>query len=687
MKKYIYLLLFILAATVATVLAAEKLDKVSGDNQSGIEGYPLREDFVVHVAAEGTGMPLNGVPVSFTIVSQCGRNSNKAQTIEPSLSSPVSVTDAGGFARTRLNLGSPYTGEVFVSASSRGSIGAPAVFTAESKAKNWGVVLLLEITGGLGIFLFGMFFLNDAIGKMAGHRLRDVLIRLTGSPLRGMTTGVFVTLFNQSSSATTLLEVSLVSAGLLTFYQTMAVTMGAELGSTVTAQLVAFRLSDFAVILAGAGFYVSFFGKTKKIKNLGNALLGFGMLFLGMKIMTDLLMPMRSYGPFLDLMKSAENPILGILAGMAFTMLVHSSGATSGIVIALALAGAISIEQAIPLNLGAQIGTCVTAALGSIGRGREGKRVALWHVFHQSAGVLLVLPFLTIFRCNGEASWIYFIKWFTRTVFYTMDPARQIAMAHTLASAFNAMVFFPLLPFLKKALCSVYPPVEEEKPFGPMYIDDGLINTPSLALEQARKEIVREARIVQEMIDDTLRVFDSRDLKLSETVSLKDFRADVLRNAVVPYLTKLAQNSVLSEEQSAQEIKLLYIAAFIESIGDIIDKNIMPLARKKLENKLWFSNDGWKEIVDLHSRVAGNLRRVTAALENNDLELSRLVEATKPEIDGYEAELRKRHIGRINAGLQESLETSSVHLDLIEQFKRINSLVTSVANTILGRIR
>ncbi len=219
-----------------------------------------------------------------------------------------------------------------------------------------------------------------------------------------------------------------------------------------------------------------------------------------------------------------------------------------------------------------------------------------------------------------------------------------------------------------------------------MFIDEGLINTPSLALDQARKEIVREGRIVQEMMDDTLRVFESQDLKLSETVSLKDFRADVLRNAVVPYLTKLAQNSALNEEQSSQEIKLLYIAADIELVGDIIDKNIMPLARKKLENKLWFSDDGWKDIVDMHSRVAENLRRVTAALDNNNQELAKSVASTKSDINDYEAELRKRHIGRINAGLQESLETSSVHLDLIEQFKRINSLIVSVANAIIGKI-
>jgi phosphate:Na+ symporter len=405
-----------------------------------------------------------------------------------------------------------------------------------------------------------------------------------------------------------------------------------------------------------------------------------------MKIMTDLMLPMRSYGPFLEVMKNAENPFFGILAGMAFTMLVHSSGATSGIVIALALAGAINLEQAIPLNLGAQIGTCVTAALGSIGRGREGKRVALWHVFHQTSGVILVLPFLVLLHYNNESAWIYFVKWFTKTIFYSTDPARQIAMAHTLASLFNVLVFFPFLPYLNRLLCKIYPQIEEDKPFGPAYIDEGFINTPSLALEQARKEVAREGGIALEMMNESVRVLDSRSLKLSETVSLMDVRVDALRNAIVQYLTKLAQNSVLSEEQSEKEIRLLYISDDFESIGDIIDKNIMPLARKKLENKLWFSDAGWQEIVDLHSRVSEHLRRVIKALEDNDLETAKLISGAKVEIDAYEAELRKRHISRINSGLQESLETSSVHLDLIEQFKRINSLLTSAANTMLGKM-
>lgn len=684
MTKAILFLTMMSVLSVQFVFAGTRIAKVSGDRQLGIAGYPLSEDFVVQVVSsdnKGTAK----VPVVFSVISQIPNSLCSSDRVESTLTSVLSITDFSGYARTRLNVAYPFAGEILVSALTRETLGNPAVFSVNVHSKHWGILIVFGLFGGLGLFLFGLVYLNSALQKAAAYKLREVLITLTGSKIRGIGTGFFVTLFNQSSSATTLLEVSLVGAGLLTFYQTMAVTMGAEIGSTATTQLLAFRLSDYAVFFAGMGFYISFFAQSKKWKRAGDAVLGFGILFLGIKIMSDILTPLRDYGPFMQAMKSIGNPIYGILVGLVFTMLVHSSGATSGVVIALALAGAINLEQAVPLNLGAQIGTCFTAVLGSIGRGREGKRVALWHVFHQTAGVLLVLPFLTLIKFGGEPSWIYFSKWFTSTFFGTSDLIRQIAMAHTLSSVFNTLIFLPFLPVISKMLYKILPRREEEKPFGPIYIDEVFLSTPSLAIEQARKEVLREAEIIVEMMNGTLKVFDAQDMKLCETVSLKDIRVDVLHNAVVPYLTKIPQG-YLTEEQSFMETRLLYITAEFEAIGDIIDKNIMPLARKKIENNMWFSDEGWEDVVDLHKRVSENLEQVINALRNNDLELARLVSSNEAEISRYESELRKKHISRLHSGLQESLETSSVHLDLIDQFKRINSHIATISNTLLGQI-
>lgn len=685
MKKVFFIAWLAVFVGVSPALGLLKVEKLSGDGQSGIEGSPLREDFAVRVVAPD-GKPAAGVPVAFSLISSPDLPSKSKRKTLSHLSGALSITGADGIARSRLNLGYPSRGTAVVTATTRDTIGDPVVFRAETSKRGWFLLLLFGLAGGLGIFLFGMFQLNDALQLIAGKKLREVLIKLTSSPFRGISTGFLVTFFNQSSTATTLLEVSLVSAGILTFYQTMAVTIGAEIGSTLTAQLIAFRLTEYAAFIAGAGFFVSFISKTKKGKHIGSAILGFGIMFLGMKIMLDLVAPLRGYEPFLEIMKSVNNPLLGIAAGLVFTLVISSSGATSGVVIALALAGAISLAQAIPIMLGAQIGTCFTVWLGSIGRGREGKQVALWHVFHQTAGVALVYPFLTVITYNGQPAWIHFITWFTGTILGTSDIARQVAVSHTLASVLNALVFFPLLPLMAKLFNAVFPAVETEKPFGPIYLDEGLLSTPPLALLQARKETVREGEIVLEMLGKSLQVFDNQDLQLSETVSLMDIRADVLRNAIVPYLTRIAQRATLNEEQSLQETELLYIAADFESIGDVVDKNIMPLARKKIQNRLWFSDEGWVDIVRLHRRVTDNLARAVEALRTGDPELAKLVVESKAEVNGYEGELRKRHIERLHEGLSEALETSSIHLDLLEQFRRVNSLTVSIAHSFLGRV-
>ncbi|MCX5781914.1 MAG: Na/Pi cotransporter family protein [Elusimicrobia bacterium] len=684
--KFVFILLTTNILIMSPVFAWQKIKMVSGDKQTGVAGSVLKKDFVVQVLSEND-KPVSGVPVIFSIVNEAGESpSEKLSKEESFLSSPVSITDSQGYASNRLNLGRKSKGNIIITAATRDSLGDPAIFTVASRSKMWILILFLGIVGGLGIFLFGMFYLNDALQKISGPNLRNILIKLTKSPWKGIGTGFFVTLFNQSSSATTFLEVSLVSAGVMTFYQSIAVTMGAEIGSTITAQLIAFKISEFSVILAGVGFYISFFSRNKKWKKIGNAVLGFGILFLGMKIMADSMLPVGQNDAFIEIMKKVENPLIGILIGFVFTIIIHSSGATAGIVIAMAIAGVITLNQAIPINLGAQAGTCITALLSSIGRSREGKRVAIWHVIHQMAGLILVYPFLTVIVYKGEPAWIYFVKQFTQNVFLTSDTARQIAMGHTMLSVFNAVIFLPILPLVNKTLLTIFPSAEKEKAFGPIYIDEGLLENPSLALGQAKKEIVREGKISSEMYAESLKVFETLDVNLSETVSLKDFKVDILRNSIVQYLAKIGQNTVLNEEQSLKETQLLYITADFEAIGDIIDKNIMPLARKKIKNELWFSDEGWKDIVELHSRVLKNFEAVIGALDQNDLENAKIISEAKAEINGFSAELRKRHIDRINAGLKESLETSSVHLDLIDQFKRINSYISDISTTLLGRI-
>ncbi|MCB4791864.1 MAG: Na/Pi cotransporter family protein [Elusimicrobia bacterium] len=680
-KSFITLILIALSILPA-LFAEHKVVKVSGDNQWGMRGYPLKNDFVVKVLTL-KNEPLADTLVSFVIVKQ--PESNSVNKLESTLSSQAVISDKDGYAGTRLNLGYPQTGEIIVSATTNDSIGNPAVFNATSHSKYWILLMILGSIGGLGVFLFGMAYLNLSLNKIAGQKLREILITLTKSPVKGVFTGFFVTMLNQASSATTVLEITLVNAGLLTFYQAMSITMGAEIGSTITAQLVAFRVSDYAILIAGLGFFISVLTDDKKWKSIGESIIGIGFLFIGIKIMSDLFSPLKTYEPFVDFMKNLDNPFYAILTGLGITLIVRSSGVTSGIIIAFALAKVLTLSQAVPVILGAQMGTCFTGIIASVGRSTEAKRVALWHTIHQVLGVVFIVPLLFVFTFGGEPLWLYFIKWFTLKFTGTNDVARQIAMSHTLTAILNTAICFPLLPALYKLCNLILPSKEKEKPFGPVYIDDEFLSTPSLALEQARKEIVREGEIVLTMMKESLNIFQTQELKLTESVALKEIHADMLRNAIVPYLTKLGQRD-LTQEQSEQETRLLFIADDLESIGDIVDKNIIPLIRKKLSNNLWFSDEGWKDIFDFYTLVTKNMEQSVAALKNNDLDIAKLIIEEKNDTNIYQFELRKRHIARLHSGVQESLETSGVHLDLIDQLKSINSHVTSICFTLASDI-
>ena len=304
------------------------------------------------------------------------------------------------------------------------------------------------LIGGLAVFLYGMLLMNKNLTAIAGNKLSKIMLTLTRGKVRGYLTGLGVTIINQSSSATTFLEAALVGAGLLTFQQSLAVTLGSELGSTFLVQLVAFpSITRLSTIIIAAGFFSSLLTKTKRRKSIAGTILGFGILFLGMDMISKSLVPLRSYQPFLDLMARIENPVLGIIIGLLFTMIVQSSGATSGLTIAMAISETITLSQAVPINMGAAVGTCIIAVLGSLALNREAKRTAYIHIVFQSIGVVLVFVLLSIpFR--GDRLWLVLAKEFTSRALGTESLARQIAMAHTFMSVINHIFIIPMLPLI-----------------------------------------------------------------------------------------------------------------------------------------------------------------------------------------------------------------------------------------------
>jgi len=541
------------------------------------------------------------------------------------------------------------------------------------------------LIGGLAVFLYGMLLMNKNLTAIAGNKLSKIMLTLTRGKVRGYLTGLGVTIINQSSSATTVLEAALVGAGLLTFQQSLAVTLGSELGSTFLGQLVAFpSITRLSTIIIAAGFFSSLLTKTKRRKSIARTILGFGILFLGMDMMSKSLVPLRSYQPFLDLMARIENPILGVIIGLLFTMIVQSSGATSGLTIAMAMSGTITLSQAVPINMGAAVGTCVTAVLGSLALNREAKRTAYIHIVFQFIGVVLVFILLSI-PFKGDRLWLVIAKEFTSRVLGTDSLARQIAMAHTFMSVINHIFIIPMLPLIIKFFNRIYPPMEIEKPFGVKYINDSLIETQEIALKLAKKEIVRGVEIVKEMFDDSVAVFKTRDMEKVKEISNIEDNVDILRNEIIPFLTKLAAKE-LTEKESEKEVTYLYITNEFESIGDVIDKNIMALAEKMVENNYHFSSNGSEDIEKLHGKISENLADIIKVIRDDDLILAENITKTGCTIRKLETDLREKHFKRLHDGLQESMETSSVHLDLLDNLKRINDHIVYMAYTVLGKI-
>ncbi len=535
------------------------------------------------------------------------------------------------------------------------------------------IIILIGLLGGFAIFIYGMKITSEGLQKIAGRRLKTILGRLTRNRLMSVIVGTVVTILDQSSTATTAMLISFATAMLITLPQALGVILGADIGTTFTVQLIAFKIYEYSLLIVTVGFLILFLNKKKKYKYIGQIFLGIGFIFLGMQIMVTKVGPLKEYSEVVYILNDLnDKPFMGIIVGTIITCIVQSSAAVIGLVITMGMQGLLNLSGAIPILFGANIGTSfATALLSSAGASREGKRVALAHVLFKIIGVV-------IFFIGLEP----FVKFVSLSA---TNLARQIANAHSIFNIGIAVVFLPFIPLYVRFINFLVPRKKEEEKFGPKYLDPLILDTPVLALEQAKRELLREAKIVLKMLKESIIVFAHKDIDLMENIKIKDDEVDTLHIALVSYLTTLGQ-STLTDEESRGEIKLVYITDDIESIGDIIDKNIMPLAKKMIEGDLSFSEEGWLEICDMHKKIVENLRMTIDALSKTDIELAKRIVDIKPAIVRLESDLRRKHIARLHSGLKESIETSNIHLDLIDQFKRINSHIAGISFAVMGEL-
>lgn len=514
--------------------------------------------------------------------------------------------------------------------------------------------------------------------------MKRVLSALTQSRIMGLITGAFVTAVIQSSSVTTVMLVGFVTAGLMSLSQAIGVILGADIGTTITAQIVAFKVTKYALVLVSIGFLLIFAGKQERTKQYGHLIMGLGLIFFGMGMMSDAMRPLRTYDPFIELMQNVSNPLVGILVATLFTGLIQSSSATMGVVIALALQGLVSLEAGIALALGANIGTCVTAGLAAIGKPREAVRVAVAHVTFKIVGVLLILPFIPDF-----ADLVRYISpaadpGVTGLDKLAQESPRQIANAHTL---FNVGIAFLFLPFagLFARFCEWIVPdapfKEEHVIVSTKYLDDALIGTPALALDRVRLEIGHLGGYVKEMVDNSLPPFLSANPEELRGIAEIDDKVDLLHARIIHYLGQIARQS-LSQAQSEQMSKLLDAANNLESIGDIIETDIVKLTEQIVESGFSISDETQAVLRDLHTSISQSVAKSLSAVADNDERIAQSVIAMKGDINKKTEAAAQHQAGRLVADAPKRLEAYAIEVEYIEKLKRIYYFAKRIAKLV-----
>jgi phosphate:Na+ symporter len=632
------------------------------DLHVGVVGDTLAGGVTFRVVDEnGVGAP--DVPIHLV-----ASGSKASPPVIPSLSTPR--TDATGTARVGLRLQGP-AGDHLLIATIPGDEVSVAEVRVRILDRSWVRWLLLGVAGGLAIFLYGMRLAGRGLERSAGGRMRDFLGHLTSNRWSSLLFGIVSTAIVQSSSATTILLVGFVGAGLITLGQSLGAVLGTAIGTTVTVQLIAFKVSDWALLFVAAGFAMTF---SQRRSRLGEILLGFGLLFFGLKIMSEAMAPLRGLPVVAEFfITAARNPLPAVLAATLFTALVQASAATIGIVLGLAFQGILTLDAAIPFILGANIGTTATALLASATSSPDGKRVAWSHFGFQAIGVALVFPFLPFFTRLVQSA--------------GGDLARQIANAHTLFNLITAGVFLPLLPAVARGLHRLIPDREEPvDDFRPKSLDPRFHEQPSLALAGALREVLRMGQLVGEMLDGVKQAVRTDDKELAKSIRAQDDRVDLLDESITEFLTDLSRES-LSSEQSQRVLDYLFITKDFELMADIVSKGLVPgLLRKKRKQGLWFSDEGFRELLDFHDHVREAVELAVSAVATWDRELAGRILEEKREISRMERRLHLKHLERLRAGNEESRATTTVHVDAVNDLKRIVTHTARVAYAVLGKI-
>jgi len=541
----------------------------------------------------------------------------------------------------------------------------------------WEMFVLLF--SGLGLFLYGMNLMSEGLEKAAGNRLKSIVGKLTTNRYMGVAVGALVTTIVQSSSASTVMVVGFVNAGIMTLTQALGVIMGANIGTTITSVLVALKLTDLAPFAIGIGVMLMLFSKNTKTKKYAQILLGFGILFLGMDTMKHGMSDLKQNPVLGEVLASFGEPgffntAAAIFVGFAMTAIVQSSSATTGILVGLAATGNVTLAAAFPILLGTNIGTCVTAMLSSVGANKNARRAAVMHLVFNLIGTLLFIIFLRVPTL-----------WFVENILagnFGFDTAKQVASAHVIFNIVTTVILIWFAPLLVRVAKLIIPETEDEKEIvdGVKYLDERILETPSIAMAQVAREVLHMGRLSLKEFQYAVDSFVEGDLEKAKKTFKTERVVNELEHEIADYLVKLT-NTGISAQQREMVDGLFSTIGDIERVGDHAD-NLAEMTVYRVENKLQFSDSAMEEIRHMSERVIKSYKQALTAIKDGDHELARSVIEREGEIDLMEKNLRKKHIRRLNEGRCQPA-AGVLFLDIINNLERIGDHASNMATAVI----
>lgn len=546
--------------------------------------------------------------------------------------------------------------------------------------------MIITLLGGLAMFIFGMNLMSDGLQKTAGEKMQQILGLLTKNPVLGVVAGALCTAVLQSSSATTVMVLGFVSAGLMGLPQAISIILGANIGTTITAQLIAFKIGDYAWLFVFIGFVMYFFLKKKeKVKDVGQVLFAFGILFVGINIMGDTMAPLADSPVFVDLMMKVQDvPVLGVLLGTIMTVVIQSSSATIAVLQNLAatagpdgVTSILGLAGAMPILFGDNIGTTITAVLASIGGSISAKRTATAHV---------------IFNVTGTFIFIWIIPWYAKFI-EMISPAgpeveviaRQIANAHMCFNILNTIIWLPMIGLLVKMVMKLVPGKDTDRlPSEPVFLDNHVLDRPFAAIMLVKKELSRLAVFAADMIIVSKKAFLENDLEAANDVLKAEENVDILQSKIVNYLSDIFTNETLTEHQAKEVAGLMHVATDIEHVGDYCE-NIAEYSIDKTKKKYEFSDEACAEIYECFEHASRMMNDSIKALETGDHNMAMDVKEQEKEMNRMEYMLKKHHMKRLNEKVC-SPEFTVMYNDIIHNIEKIGDSCDNIADSVLSDV-